>query len=69
MNPFKHLPKIHKRDKTSNKLVFYTALIDNVPSPQFQTKLELIDYIRDYSLEHVIKSLFMSKTTVETLIH
>lgn len=69
MNRFKHLSKIYKRDLTKDKVVFYVALIDGTPSPQFKKKSELMMYIADISRQRTINTLFMSKTTVETLIH
>lgn len=67
MNVLKHLPKLHKRDKVSDQIVFYRALIDNILSPCFKTKAELYTFVQENYSTKAFGSLVIQKVILQSL--
>lgn len=68
MNPLKHLPKLHKRDKVKEKITFYRGIIGDTCTPLFNTKSDLYQHVASEYSAKPISSLILQKVTLENLI-
>lgn len=63
----KYLPKISKRDKISDSIFFYRAIVNDELTEAFKTKLELMSEIQRIYAKKPINNIIIQKVILQTL--
>lgn len=63
----KYLPKITKRDKVVDSIVFYRAVVNGELTPCFKTKLQLIEGLQEKFKQVPFRDIIVQKVILQTI--
>lgn len=67
MKLLKYLPKMSKRDKVTDSISFYRAIVNDELTKCYDTKLALMTDIQNIYANKPIKNIVMQKVILQTL--
>lgn len=63
----KYLPKMSKRDKVSDSIFFYRAIVNDELTKCYKSKMELLSDIQQIYADKPIKNIILQKVILQTL--